>query len=510
MERHARRIRRSLRDASIVGAVSALGLGLALFGASQEPALAQQPPTELLLRNGTIVNATGRTQSDLRIRNGTIAEIGRGLTPGPGARVIDASGKLILPGGIDPHTHLGMREGIQGSDDYASASRAALAGGITTIGNFIAKPDKEPFAETLRKETETVKAQAIADILLHFRVTDPKAYTAADMALLAKEGHSLKINTRGDLFDRELSAFTKFIEDAGKAGLLTMMHCEDRTVNELSTARLVAKGQTSIKYYPESRPVVNEEVATQRCLAISEVTGAPIYIVHVSAERPQRRIEEAQARGVKAFIETRILYVHLTRERFDGPDANIYTGYPPLRDKSDQDYLWKAMAAGSVHVLATDHIGYTRADKMHPSVDITNPRNAGNYLQVNLPLLYSEGVRTRRITLEQMVALSSTNSAKIFGLYPQKGVIAVGSDADVVIWDPNLAHTITDQEQLSNAKFCIFSGWKVTGMPILTIRRGDVVYEGGKITAQPGSGRLAPRHRWDAPPTMPTNIAASR
>ena len=301
--------------------------------------------------------------------------------------------------------------------------------------------------------------------------------------MLAKN-YTMKIFTSRPQFDGDLLAFTKLIEAAGKAGVLTMMHCEDRSINDLATGRLVAKGQTTIKYYPEAKPVVSEEVATQRCVAISEVTGAPIYIVHVSSERALRVIEAAQARGVPAYAETRILYVHLTRERFERPDANIYTGTPPLRDKSDKEALWKGMAKGSLHVLATDHIGYTRADKMHPSVDIINNRSAGNYLQVNLPMLYSEGVRGKRITLEQMVALSSANPAKLFGLYPKKGTIAVGSDADLAIWDPTLRKTVTDEEQLSNAKFSIFSGWDITGWPIVTVRRGEVVYEGGKITAR--------------------------
>jgi dihydropyrimidinase len=490
-------------------AAGLIGLGLAVIAAFQNPADAQQP-SELLIRNGTIVNASGRSEGDVRIRNGTIAEIGRGLKPAPGAREINASGKLVLPGGIDPHVHLGLRPGIQGSDDYTSASRAALAGGITTISNFISHPDKEPLSVTLQKANDEVTAQAIADVILHLRVTDPKRYSPADLALLSK-GYTLKIFTSLPNFDPELPAFTQFIEDAGKAGLMTMLHCEDRSVNQLATARLVAKGQKSIKYYPESRPVTSEEVATQRCVAISDITGAPIYIVHVSSARALKVVEAAQARGVPVSAETRILYIHLTRERFDGPDANIYTGYPPLRDKSDKDYLWKGMAAGSINVVATDHIGYTKADKMAPEVDITNPRNAGNYLQVDLPLLYSEGVRSKRITLEQMVALSSTNPAKIFGLYPRKGLIAVGSDADVAIWDPNMEHTITDAEQLSNAKFSIFSGWKVTGMPIMTIRRGAVAYEGGKITAIAGSGQMVPRHRWQAPGgSTPATTTASR
>jgi dihydropyrimidinase len=476
-----------------LGGASLLALVLVVTVSAQQPA-------ELLIRNGTIVNATGRTEGDVRIRNGTIAEIGRGLKPGAGAREIDATGKLILPGGVDPHVHIGLRPGIEGSDDYTTASRAALAGGVTTIGNFISQDEKEPLAETMRKAGEMVKKETIADILLHITVGNPKTVTPADLEMMAKQ-YTMKIFTSRPQFDTELTAFTKLIEDAGKAGVLTMMHCEDRTVNDVATGRLVAKGQTAIKYYPQAKPVTSEEVATQRCVAISDVTGAPIYIVHLSSERALRVVEAAQARGVQAFIETRILYVHLTQERFEGEDANIYTGTPPLREKRDKDALWKGMADGHIAVLATDHVGYTRADKMHPSVNIVNNRSAGNYLQVNMPLLYSEGVRTKKITLEQMVALTSTNPAKLFGAYPRKGAIAVGSDADLAIWDPNLKKTVTDAEQLANAKFSIFSGWEVTGWPIVTVRRGEVVWEGGQMTAAAtaGSGQLVPRQRWQSP-----------
>lgn len=469
--------------------------GLAAALALLPPPLVAQQPAELLIRNGTIVNATGQTPGDVRIVNGTITEVGANLRPGAGARVIDATGKLVLPGGVDPHVHLGLRPGIKGSDDYTTGSRAALAGGTTTIANFVSQVPGESTAATLEKATDEVRKQAIADVILHYTVSDPNAVTKQDLDLLAK-GYDIKIFTSRQQFDDELSDFTKLIDRAGDAGVMVMMHCEDRTMNDMAAAPLIAAGKTTIKYYPQAKPVVSEEVATQRCVAISEVTGTPIYIVHLSSERALRVVEAAQARGVPAYIETRILYVHLTEERFEGEDANIYTGTPPLRKPSDKNALWDGMKKGSIHVLATDHVGYTRADKMDPAVNIINNRSAGNYLQVNMPLLYSEGVRTKKITLEQMVTLTSTNPAKLFGLYPKKGAIAVGSDGDVAIWDPNLTRKVTDEEQFSNARFSIFSGWEITGWPIMTIRRGEVVYENGKITAAAGSGRMAPRVRW--------------
>jgi dihydropyrimidinase len=311
----------------------------------------------------------------------------------------------------------------------------------------------------------------------------------------------LKVFQVRPTFDPNAAAYVKLIRAAGAAGLLTMLHCEDASIIATTQERMMAEGRGALKgqNFAESRPVVAEEIATQRAVGIAEATGAPIYIVHISSERALRAAEVGRARGLPVFTEVRFLYLHLTRERFDEPDGAIYTGDPPLREKSDADYLWRALARGTVDVVDTDHVGYTREEKLDPSLDIVNHRPAGNYLQVQLPLLYSEGVRMGRITLERMVALSSTNPAKLFGLYPRKGTIAVGSDGDVVIWDPNLKRTVRDQDQLANAKFSIFSGWEVTGWPVVTIRRGEVVYEGGRILAAAGSGQLAPRQRWQSP-----------
>jgi len=465
---------------------------------------AAQQPAELIIRNGLVVTAAGRTDSDLRIRNGTIAEIGRNLTASSGARVIDAKGMLVLPGGVDPHVHLTptpTATTLKGADDYSTASRAALAGGKTTISNFINQSANSDVQTTLAEATDLVKKQAIADVILHFTASDPNTLSPADVAMLADRRFTLKIFLVRPAFDQNAGGYVKLIRAAGAAGLLTMLHCEDASIVTATQERMMAEGRGALKgqNFAESRPVVAEEIATQRAVGISEATGAPIYIVHISSERAMRAAEVGQARGLPVFTEVRFLYLHLTRERFDEPDGAIYTGDPPLREKSDADYLWSALAKGTVNVVDTDHVGYTREDKLDPSLDIINHRPAGNYLQVQLPLLYSEGVRKGRITVEQMVAVSSTNPAKLFGLYPRKGTIAVGSDADVVIWDPDLKRTIRNEDQLANARFSIFSGWEVTGWPVITIRRGEVVYQDGKILATAGSGQLAPRQRWQKP-----------
>jgi dihydropyrimidinase len=476
-----------------------VGLLLALAGVA-----AAQQPAEIVIRNGLIVTSTGRTAGDLRIRNGLIAEIGANLTPGAGAQVIDAQGKLVLPGGIDPHVHLTpvpTPTSDKGSDNYTTSSLSAFAGGKTTLGNFITQVPGESVAKTLTDALEVAKKQAMADVILHYTVNDPTKFTPADLKMLYDRGFTLKIFLTRPTFDSNAATFVKLIGDAGKTGLLTMLHCEDSGILTATHERMFAEGRGQLKgqNFAEAGPIAAEEVATTRAVGISEATGAPIYIVHMSSERAMRAAQAGRARGLPVFTEVRFIYLHLTRERFNQPDGPIYTGAPPLRDKSDQDYLWKAIADGSGDVVDTDHVGHTRAEKMDPEETITKSRNAANYLQDQMPLLYSEGVRKGRITLEQMVALSSTNPAKLFGIYPKKGTIAVGSDADVVIWDPNLTRTIKDEDILSNGHFSIFSGWEVTGWPITTIRRGEIVYQGGKILSKAGSGQVTPRHHWERP-----------
>lgn len=474
-----------------------LALGAAFHVLAQEP-------SEILIRNATIVTEAGRVQGDLRIRGGEIAEIGRNLPAARNARTFEGTGKLVLPGGIDTHVHLNpvrTPSTRAGADDFESASRAALAGGITTIGAFINQDPKQPAAETLADAATAAGRTTIADAILHFTIGEPARLSAADLVMLRDRGVTPKIFMRGMAFEQRVADHLKVIQAAGETGLITQLHAEDAAILAGAMDRLVAEGRTALvgQNFADSHPVEAEEVATQRAIGFAEFTGAPIYLVHMSSERAMRVAEAARARGLPVFTEVRFIYLHLTRDAFNGPDGPLFTGAPPLRDQTDRDYLWGAIARGSVDAVNTDHVGYTRAEKMDPRSSVQRPNEGSNFLQDQMPLLYSEGVRRGRISLERMVAVTATNPAKLFGLYPRKGVLAPGADADVVIWDPDLERTIKDEDILSNGRFSIFAGWKVTGWPIVTIRRGEVVYENGKITASPGSGRLAPRTRWQRP-----------
>jgi len=480
----------------------ALGVALLVLAGILLPH-AQEPP-EIVIRGGLVVTETGRLEADLRIRDGVIAEIGRNLAPAGNTRTIDAAGKLVLPGGIDTHVHLNpVRTPATrpGADDFESASRAALAGGITTIGAFIGQDPDVPATRTLVEAADAASRTTIADAILHFTIGDPTRLAPTDLTMMRERGVTPKIFMRGMAFEQHLAGNLRLIEAAGKAGLLTQLHAEDAAILAGAMDRLVAQGRTALvgQNFADSHPVEAEEVATQRAVGFAEFTGAPIYLVHMSSERAVRVAEGARARGLPVFTEVRFIYLHLTRDAFNRPDGPTFTGAPPLRHQADRDYLWAALARGSLDVVNTDHVGYTRAEKMDPGNSIQRPREGSNFLQDQMPLLYSEGVRKGRISLERMVAVTATNPAKLFGLYPKKGAIAVGADADVAVWDPDLTRTIRDEDILSNGRFSIFAGWEVTGWPIVTIRRGQVVYENGRVIAAPGSGRLAPRIRWQRP-----------
>ena len=464
--------------------------------ATASPVEAATAPQEILVSGGTVVTSEGRFDADVRVRDGTIVEIGTGLAAGAGARVVDASGLLVVPGGVDPHVHLGGRL----RDDYRTGSRAAVAGGITTISNFAFPAGGQTLAQAIERESALIRGQAIADVILHAGINDPATQSAQMATRGAGTGQtSTKIFMVRSVFDAEVPDYMATMDAAGRAGILTMVHCEDGPILAHAVAELTAAGRTSLEYFPDSRPVVGEVVATQRAVAMAEATGAPIYAVHVSSEGALRVLQDARDRGLSVFVETRPIYLHFTRERFEGPDRGLYVGQPPLRGQRDQDALWAGIASGAVHVLGTDHVAYLREEKMDPSQTISRHRAGLNNLQVVRPMLYSEGVVQGRISEEQFVAVTSTNAAKLFGLYPRKGTIAVGSDADIVLWDPEETRTIRDEDMFSGTGFSVYSGWEVTGWPVMTLRRGEVVYEDGEILARAGSGELLRRGSWQVP-----------
>ncbi|HEX6942340.1 MAG TPA: amidohydrolase family protein [Gemmatimonadaceae bacterium] len=470
------------------------GLAASALGAWAAPALTwRRQGSGLVIRGGTVANADGTRRADVYIEGERIVQIAASITSPAGARVIDARGKLVLPGGIDPHTHLQPAF----VDDLTSGSRAALAGGLTTLGTFSAPRREETAEAALDRMTTLIQQQAIADFILHTNAGTPRAEFLPALAQLVARGQpSIKVFMVGADFGASLGAFVQLLEAARDAGVVTLVHCEDGALLAAAVRRLTAEGRTSLANYGESRPVVAEVVATQQAAALCESTKAPMHVVHLSSARALDACRDARRQGLPFTVETRPLYLHLTDEMMRRPDAPLYVGQPPLRSRDDVEAMWSGLLDGSIDFLATDHAPWTKEQKLDPSLTIARVRPGVSNLQHMLPMYYSEGVRTRRLPLERFVATTSTNAAKRFGMFPRKGVIAEGSDADVAIWDPELRGTVRGEDDLSNSDYSVYEGTAVTGWPVLTIRRGEIVAAGTNVTGAPGSGRLISRERW--------------
>ena len=468
--------------------------GALVFAAATAQA---QPGAETIIRGGDVFVDGVVRAADVRIVGSIIAEIGSGLEPRDAStHVLDAEGLLVLPGGIDPHVHLG---GVR-ADDYESGSRAALAGGITTISNFEGVREGETPAAALQRALPDIESQSIADVIFHPIVSDPASASADTLETLAAAGQTtIKVFMVRPSFEQVVPGFMTTMRAARDTGVLTMMHAEDAAIVQSTAEHFIADGRGSLAHFADARPVAAEVAATQRAVAMAEATGAPIYIVHLSSERALRVAEDAQARGLPVYVETRPIYLHLTRERFDGATPGLYIGQPPLRTQDDLEALWDGIARGTIQVVATDHVAYKREEKLDPTQNVARHRAGMNNLQVMLPMLFSDGVHGDRIPLSRFVEVSSTNPAKLFGLYPRKGTIAVGSDADLVLWDPGETRTIRDEDMFSGSGYSVHAGRVVTGWPTLTMRRGEIVYQDREIQGEAGSGQLLRRSRWQDP-----------
>ena len=442
-----------------------------------------------------MVTVGGRTTVDVGVDNGQVVQLGGDMS---GSREIDATGRIITPGGVDPHVHLTpptrKTDGWTWSDDFESGSRAALAGGITTFGNMCFPERDQSLVEAIARDDEEAQELSIADYFLHPVLTYPSEENLADITTLHEQGHtSIKIFLSFRGFDRHVPEFLEAMRIVEKAGGITLIHCEDAAIIDCCCNLLREAGKIEPRYFPESRPVQAEAVATYRAVGFCETTGCPSYIVHLASARALAACHDGRSRGVPVYVETRPLYLYLTRQRFEEADGAKYAGAPPLREQSDVDAMWAALAIGNIDTLATDHAPWLLAEKLDPELNVTNLRQGVADLETSLPMLYSTGVLGGRISLEQFVAVTSTNPAKLFGLYPQKGTLGVGSDADLVVWDDQACRTIDGAAMHSRSDYSPYDGMKVTGWPKYTISRGEVVAEGADVIGKPGRGRLVRR-----------------
>lgn len=448
-----------------------------------------------VIKNGTVLTHDLTYKADVLIEGGRIAAIGPNLS---GDTVLDATGCYIMPGGIDPHTHLEMPfMGTYSSDDFESGTRAALAGGTTMVIDFALPAPGQGLLDALDM-WHNKSGRANCDYSYHMAITWWGEKVFDDMAKVVDKGiTSFKhfLAYKGALMVNDDELFSSF-QRVRDLGAIAMVHAENGDVVAELSARLLAEGNTGPEAHAYSRPPQVEGEATNRAIMIADMAGAPLYVVHTSCEDSHEAIRRARQAGKRVWGEPLIQHLTLDESEYFNPDwdhAARRVMSPPFRNKAHQDSLWAGLASGSLSVVATDHCAFTTAQKRSGIGDFTKIPNGTGGLEDRMPMLWTNGVNTGRITMNEFVAVTSTNVAKIFGMYPRKGAVAVGSDADLVVWDPLKEKVIGAANQQSAIDYNVFEGKAVKGLPRFTLTRGQVAVHDGEIRTQEGHGEFVAR-----------------
>src|SRR3954454_8642992 len=455
--------------------------------------------SSVLIQNGTIVNADGTIKADLLIEGETIKEIRAGIPANAADTVVDATGLLVLPGGIDAHTHLDMPfGGTYSADDFETGTRAAALGGTTTIVDFAIQARGARMRTALVTWWKKAEGKACIDYGLHMIVTDLPDAGLEDMDDMVREGvasFKLFMAYPNVLMVDDATIF-KALKQTAKNGALVCMHAENGSVIDVIVQQALAEGKTAPIYHALTRPTTAESEAVHRAIALAEMAGVPIYIVHLSSEAALNQVREARDRGVPAFAETCPQYLLLSIEELARPnfEGAKYVFTPPLREKKNLPKLWDGLKHDHLQVVSTDHCPFCFEDqKVLGKEDFTKIPNGGPGIENRLQLIHHHGVNKGQLSLNRFVELTSTSPARIFGLYPRKGEIAAGSDADLVIWDPNVVHTISAATHHMRVDYSMFEGYQVKGNARTVLSRGEVIVEGGQFTGKPGRGRYLKR-----------------
>ncbi len=448
-----------------------------------------------IIKNGTIVTADLTYNADVRIESGIITEIGQGLA---GGTELDATGCYVMPGGIDPHTHLEMPfMGTYSTDDFESGTRAALSGGTTMVVDFVLPGQGQGLMDAAQM-WHNKSGRASCDYSFHMAVTWWGQKVWEDMELSVKAGMtSFKhfMAYKGALMVNDDEMYQSF-KRVGDLGGLAMVHAENGDVVAELTAKLLAEGNTGPEAHAYSRPPQVEGEATNRAIMIADMAGVPLYVVHTSCEDAHEAIRRARMQGKRVWGEPLIQHLTLDESEYQNPDwdhAARRVMSPPFRAKLHQDSLWAGLQSGSLSVVATDHCAFTTAQKRFGLGNFSKIPNGTGGLEDRMPMLWTHGVETGRLTINEFVAVTSTNIAKILNCYPKKGAVLVGADADLVVLDPAKGKTITAKTQQSKIDYNVFEGQKVKGLPRYTLTRGHVAINDGKVETREGHGQFVAR-----------------
>jgi dihydropyrimidinase len=452
-----------------------------------------------LIRNGTVITAAQTRTADVLIEGERILEVRAGTPEAAAERIIDASGMYVIPGGVDVHTHLDMPLGdTRSADDFETGTRAAAFGGTTTIVDFATQSRGMRMREALDTWWKKAEERATIDYGFHMVVTDLGSCGLEDMDEMVREGVSsfkLFMAYPSSLMVDDGTIF-KALSQTAKNGALICMHAENGGVIDVLIARARAEGKTAPVHHALTRPPRAEAEAVHRAIAIAEMAGARIYIVHVSSEEALHEVRQARDRGAPVLAETCPQYLLLSIEDLERPgfEGAKYVLTPPLRARHHQSKLWDGLKNGHLQVVSTDHCPFRFEDqKTRGKEDFTRIPNGGPGIENRLQLLHHYGVNAGRLSLNRFVEIASTGPARIFGMYPQKGEIAPGSDADVVLWDPTALYTISSKTHHMRVDYSMFEGFEVRGNARTVISRGEVIVDNGQFFGQPGRGRFLKR-----------------
>lgn len=475
---------------------------------------------DLVIRGGTVVTGADTFRADIAVAGGRIAAIGSGLE---GTSTLDADGLLLLPGGVDTHCHIEQLQEGGGADEetWETGSRACLAGGTTSVVSFSTQFKGGGILEPLA-EYQSRAARAMVDYGFHQIITDATDEVIwTEIPQVVSEGvRSLKVFLTYDPLHLDDRAFLRVLAAARRCGALVTVHCENYEAINWRTEALLKAGHTAPKYHAWSRPPMVEREATHRAIALAELVDQPIQVFHVSCPEVAAEIAAAQARGLKVWGETCPQYFTLTADHMDKPgfEGAKYMCSPSPRTEADTELLWGDVRRGTLDIVSSDHSGWSfTGPKGKPVNGLDAPfrdiPNGVPGLTARLPILFSEGVVKGRIDLNAFVRITAANPAKLFGLYPRKGSIAPGFDADIVLWDPSKKVTLTNALMQHMMDYTPYEGMQVTGWPVATIRRGEIVMRDGKVQAEPGSGQYLARGPYEMiRPTgrLPDGFDASR
>ena len=459
-----------------------------------------------VIKGGTIVTADLVYEADVLVENGRIAGIGKNLK---GDEVLDATGCYVMPGGIDPHTHMEMPfMGTYSAENFESGTRAALAGGTTMIVDFALPQPGQGLLDAIRM-WDNKSTAANCDYSFHMAVTWWGEQVFNEMKDVTARG----INTfkhfmayKGALMVNDDELFASF-QRVKELGGIPLVHAENGDVVADLQQKYLAEGNTGPEAHAYSRPPEVEGEAANRAIMIADMAGVPLYIVHVSCEQAHEAIRRARMQGKRVWGEPLIQHLTLDESEYfdkDWDHAARRVMSPPFRDQHHQDSLWNGLANGSLSVVATDHCAFTTDQKRYGVGDFTKIPNGTGGLEDRMPMLWTHGVSTGRLTMQEFVAVTSTNIAKILNVYPRKGAILEGADADIVVWDPEKEKTISVDTQQSIIDYNVFEGKHVKGLPRFTLTRGKVAVHDGEMRTEPGHGDFVKR-----PPNGPVNTALS-